>query len=326
MSHPLPPKKEVALALLERSSVHVHLDPRAAGVVVPLFLKSQPQLVLQIGLNMPVPIPDLRLDDAGMTCTLSFNRSPFYCVIPWGSIFAMIGDDGRGMIWKDDVPPEVAKPSQARPDRPATAPAEITGRPLRAAPNPPESTKEVEGAARKGKGAASASSAATPKKGRKRVERTVDRAKEPLLTGRGSSSSASARDGRDAKDAPARESRGGLSAVPSPAPSSPAEAQAERTARRSPRESREPNGASAGSTGSTANERRPAARPAPAAAPAPAPGASAGRDEMPPPGDQRGQRGPGAPSGAGQGRPAPRRPGGPPRPKRELPPYLRVVK
>ena len=29
---------------------------------------------------------------------------------------------------------------------------------------------------------------------------------------------------------------------------------------------------------------------------------------------------------AGQGRPAPRRPGGPPRPKRELPPYLRVVK
>ena len=136
--------------------MHVHLDPRAAGVVVvPLFLKSQPQLVLQIGLNMPVPIPDLRLDDAGMTCTLSFNRAPFYCVIPWGSIFAMIGDDGRGMIWKDDVPPEVAKPSQARPDRPATAPAEIAGRPLRAAPNPPDSTKDVEASARKGKSATS---------------------------------------------------------------------------------------------------------------------------------------------------------------------------
>jgi|SRR5215472_11979714 len=111
-SHPLPPKKEVALALLERSSVHVHLDPRATGVVVPPWFKKQAQLVLQVGLNMPVPIPDLRLDDAGMTCTLSFNRSPFYCVVPWPSVYAMVGEDGRGMVWPDDVPPEVAQ--QAR--------------------------------------------------------------------------------------------------------------------------------------------------------------------------------------------------------------------
>jgi stringent starvation protein B len=109
MSHPLPPKKEVALALLERSSVHVHLDPRGAGVVVPPWFKRQPQLVLQIGLNLPVPIEDLRLDDEGMSCTLSFNRSPFYCVVPWVSVFAMVGDDGRGMVWPDEVPPEIAK-------------------------------------------------------------------------------------------------------------------------------------------------------------------------------------------------------------------------
>jgi stringent starvation protein B len=109
MSHPLPPKKEVALALLERSSVHVHLDPRGAGVVVPPWFKRQPQLVLQIGLNLPVPIEDLRLDDEGMCCTLSFNRSPFYCVVPWVSVFAMVGDDGRGMVWPDEVPPEIAK-------------------------------------------------------------------------------------------------------------------------------------------------------------------------------------------------------------------------
>jgi stringent starvation protein B len=111
-SHPLPPKKEVALALLERSSVHVHLDPRAGGVAVPVWFKKQPQLVLQIGLNMPVPIPDLRLDDEGMSCTLSFSRQPFFCMVPWSSVFAMVGDDGRGMVWPDDVPPEIA--SQAR--------------------------------------------------------------------------------------------------------------------------------------------------------------------------------------------------------------------
>jgi stringent starvation protein B len=113
-TQPLPPKKEVALALLERSSVYVHLDPRQSAVVVPPWFKKQPQLVLQIGLNMPMPIPDLRLDDDGMSCTLSFNRTPFFCVVPWASVFAMVGEDGRGMVWPDDVPAEVARQAQVR--------------------------------------------------------------------------------------------------------------------------------------------------------------------------------------------------------------------
>ena len=113
-TQPLPPKKEVALALLERSSVHLHLDPRVQGVVVPTWLKKGAQLVLQVGLNMPVPIPDLRLDEDGMSCTLSFNRSPFFCIVPWQSVFAIVGDDGRGMVWPDDVPPEVAQQASAQ--------------------------------------------------------------------------------------------------------------------------------------------------------------------------------------------------------------------
>jgi len=113
-TQPLPPKKEVALALLERSSVYIHLDPRQTPVVVPPWFKKQPQLVLQVGLNMPVPIPDLRLDDDGVSCTLSFNRAPFFCVVPWASVFAMVGEDGRGMVWPDDVPAEVARQAQGR--------------------------------------------------------------------------------------------------------------------------------------------------------------------------------------------------------------------
>jgi hypothetical protein len=108
-TQPLPPKKDVALALLERSSVYVHLDPRQSEAVVPPWFKKKPQLVLQIGLNMAVPIPDLRLDDSGLSCTLSFNRAPFFCVVPWASVFAMVGDDGRGMVWPEDVPAEVAR-------------------------------------------------------------------------------------------------------------------------------------------------------------------------------------------------------------------------
>jgi stringent starvation protein B len=108
MTQLLPPKKEVALALLERSNVDVYLDPRAKGVIVPPQFRKEPRLILKIGLNMPVPIPDLRLDDESMSCTLSFNRAKFYCVVPWLSVFAMVGDDGRGMVWPDDVPKELA--------------------------------------------------------------------------------------------------------------------------------------------------------------------------------------------------------------------------
>ena len=71
----LPPKKEVAIALLEGPSMFVHLDPRRQGVVVPKHFMANPQLVLQIGLNMVIPIPDLVVDDDGITCTLSFGRS-----------------------------------------------------------------------------------------------------------------------------------------------------------------------------------------------------------------------------------------------------------
>jgi stringent starvation protein B len=143
-TQPLPPKKEVALALLERSSVYVHLDPRPPVVTVPVGYKKQPQLVLQVGMNMHVPIPDLQVDDEGVRCTLSFNRTPFYCVVPWSSVFAMVGEDGRGMVWPEDVPAEVARQAQSRPaeamprkDAPKAAPARAEGK--RAEARSPES-------------------------------------------------------------------------------------------------------------------------------------------------------------------------------------------
>ena len=104
----LPPKKDVALVLLEGPSVFVHLDPRREGVTVPNWFKNQPQLVLQIGMNMAVPVVDLVINDDGISCTLSFNRSPHWCHLPWSAIYALIGEDGRAMIWPEDVPPELA--------------------------------------------------------------------------------------------------------------------------------------------------------------------------------------------------------------------------
>src|SRR5258706_16049007 len=116
---PLPRKKDVAMALLQGPSIFVHLDPRKPEVVVPPYFKKQPQLVLQVGLNMAISIPDLKVDDEGVTCTLSFNRRPFWCRLPWTAIYALVGEalDGeemKGMLWPEDVPAEIAAQRDAK--------------------------------------------------------------------------------------------------------------------------------------------------------------------------------------------------------------------
>jgi stringent starvation protein B len=104
----LPPKREVACTLLRKGSLFVHLDPRVSGVRVPAWLSHQPQLVLQVGFEMLIPIPDLRVDDEGVLGTLSFSRMPFTCFVPWDAVFALVGDDGRGMVWPESMPAEIA--------------------------------------------------------------------------------------------------------------------------------------------------------------------------------------------------------------------------
>lgn len=153
-----PPKKDVALALLEQSSVFVHLDPRKPGVSVPKWFTTQPQLVLQVGLNMAIPIPDLRVDDDGISCTLSFNRSPFWCCLPWTAIYALVGENGQSGVWADDVPPEIqvqkqtatGKPAAAKRARPKLAavssPSETGPEEPQAAPAEPAAPEEAEAA------------------------------------------------------------------------------------------------------------------------------------------------------------------------------------
>jgi stringent starvation protein B len=77
-------------------------------VLVPARLRIQPQVVLQVGLDMPVPIPDLRIDDEGVYGTLSFKGVPFTCFVPWHAVFALVGDDAKGMVWSSEMPFEIA--------------------------------------------------------------------------------------------------------------------------------------------------------------------------------------------------------------------------
>lgn len=107
MSH-----RQIAEHLLSKGSLFVHLDPRRAGVVVPPWLTHQPHLVLQFGHNMPIPIPDMVVGDAGIAGTLSFSRTKFGCNVPWSAVFALIGDAGRGMDWQENMPAELCPDSK----------------------------------------------------------------------------------------------------------------------------------------------------------------------------------------------------------------------
>lgn len=105
LAPPRPSKKDVALALLEQSSIFLHLDPRRDKVVVPQSFREQPELVLQFGLNMRIPIPDLELTEEAIAGTLSFARRPFWCWIPWEAVFAIFDQQRRGLTWPEDAPP-----------------------------------------------------------------------------------------------------------------------------------------------------------------------------------------------------------------------------
>lgn len=138
-----PPKKDVFDHLLTGPSVFVHLDPRRPGVVVPPWFKNKPTLVLQLGMNMAVPIPDLKSDLVGVACTLSFNREPYYCRLPWTAIFALIGEDQRGMVWAEDVPPEAHSQYGVKPAPPAPPPEPaVAAEPAPKKPKRPRKKKE----------------------------------------------------------------------------------------------------------------------------------------------------------------------------------------
>lgn len=113
----LPPKRDVARQLLLRGSVLVHLDPRRPEVDVPEWLADQAQLVLQIGFDLPIPIPDLRVTAEGVTGTLAFGDATHHCTVPWTAVFALLGEDAQGMLWPDDVPAEIAGELSREADR-----------------------------------------------------------------------------------------------------------------------------------------------------------------------------------------------------------------
>jgi stringent starvation protein B len=103
-----PNKPAVLEELLGKGAVLAHLDARQEGVVVPTAHKSEAGLVLRLGYGLTPPIPDLAFDGDKITATLTFGGVPYACLLPWKAVFALVGEDNRGAVWQDDMPPEVA--------------------------------------------------------------------------------------------------------------------------------------------------------------------------------------------------------------------------
>jgi stringent starvation protein B len=103
-----PSKHEAFLALLREGWTSLHLDARRAGVVVPAHLQGEGHLVLQYGHDLPIAIPDLQIDELGVTATLSFARTPSHTIVPWSAVYVVASDDGRGVLYEEDVPSDVS--------------------------------------------------------------------------------------------------------------------------------------------------------------------------------------------------------------------------
>lgn len=103
-----PSKQDAFLALLRAGWASLHLDARCAGVVVPAPFSSQAHLVLQYGRNMPIPITDLEVTEAGVSATLSFSRVPHRTYVPWNAVYAVSCSNGCGVLYPEDVPEDVA--------------------------------------------------------------------------------------------------------------------------------------------------------------------------------------------------------------------------
>jgi stringent starvation protein B len=96
------------MAFLGEGWVSVHLDARREGVKLPDELTDTRHLVLQYGRNMPIPIPDLKVGEDGISATLSFARTPHQTFVPWSAIYIVSCTDGRGILYYEDVPEDVS--------------------------------------------------------------------------------------------------------------------------------------------------------------------------------------------------------------------------
>jgi hypothetical protein len=93
-------KRQAAEHLLQEEDYFLLvIDPHQANVRLPdaLLLSAKP-IGLHIGYRLALPIPDLTLDEHGISATLSFDHAPFLCHLPWAAVIQMSTEDEH-LVW-----------------------------------------------------------------------------------------------------------------------------------------------------------------------------------------------------------------------------------
>lgn len=112
-------KKERLLQALDQGMVMVHLDARRPGVLVPVSLRTEAHL--RLNLSYRFDPPDLSVGDWGVRSTLSFSGSRFTVAVPWSALFAITSHTTKEFwMYPDDMPEEliqmtVPPPAEGRP-------------------------------------------------------------------------------------------------------------------------------------------------------------------------------------------------------------------
>ena len=74
------------------NNIRFWINVQADAVSVPARMYEEyatTSMVLDIGYNMATGIPDLQVDSWGIQGTFSFDRTPFYCRLPWACVMSV---------------------------------------------------------------------------------------------------------------------------------------------------------------------------------------------------------------------------------------------
>lgn len=104
-------KADIVIAWLADGNVLVHFDATRSDVAVPARLRNRESCIFEFGLHMPIPIPDLKVDQAGVAATLSFpGLAPKRCFVPWAAVFCVSQvSTTRVKVWLNDAPGDVQR-------------------------------------------------------------------------------------------------------------------------------------------------------------------------------------------------------------------------
>jgi hypothetical protein len=107
-------KYYTALAILKSknkegfiNTLFIHADTKNSDINIPNYLKMQDSVVLQLGYDMPIPIPNLEVYKNGISGTLSFKGNPYFCYVPFEAVYAIVDEDGKGKVWEEFMPESV---------------------------------------------------------------------------------------------------------------------------------------------------------------------------------------------------------------------------